>query len=203
MCLEICKIWWAHKVVCLCWKCGIMLQLLCLDNFSMMQFRQTTWLVLWSFAKASICYAKVQLLNKSGLKMAIIKQFWLWNFSFDLASLFKSHFREHLFNEFFFAWKLFSKSGLAVFGFLKQIEHFVLKNWNFKQILNISWFHTCSKCTLHFKAYEKTHWTQTFQMQAVWQIIFKKWSPFIAHQKTFSVTLSPKYHHKKAEFLKT
>ena len=25
-------------------KCGIMLQHLCLDNFSMMQFRQTSWL---------------------------------------------------------------------------------------------------------------------------------------------------------------
>ena len=49
--------------------------ILCLDYFSMMQFRQTTWLVLWSFAQASICSAKVQLLNKSGLKMAIIKQF--------------------------------------------------------------------------------------------------------------------------------
>ena len=80
---------------------------LCLDNFRMMQ-----WLVLWSFAKASICYAKVQLLNKSGLKMAIIKQFWLWNFSFDLASLFKSHFREHLCSEFFFLENYFQNQNL-------------------------------------------------------------------------------------------
>ena len=47
----------------------------CLDNFSMMQFRQTTWLVLQSFVQASIGYAKLQLLNKNGLKKEIIKQF--------------------------------------------------------------------------------------------------------------------------------
>ena len=63
-------------------------------TFSIMQFRQTTWLVLWSFAQASVCSAKVQLLNKSGLKMAILGRICL----------------------------------VLIFGFLKQSEHFVMKN---------------------------------------------------------------------------